>query len=216
LSEHRPNRWHRPDPFKGTIYEEGYSKIPFTDNSAHIKDDYCTKRRLQETINFLNPADFRGMRWLDVGAKNWVAEKVAEYLEEVPTHTDSDNDFNFTLTAPHKFYDVVTCFEVFEHIMNPLNFSINIGKLMVKGGVLYLSTPVHNPFGFYFNNTRHFSEYKISSVKTCLEYAGFEVIALTTFKSVPFWGGMRRGGGLFRTFVRVRSQETMLIRAVKK
>ena len=188
--------------------------IPFTDNSAHVTDDFCTERRLAETIRFIHPVDFYNRTWLDVGEPNHVCDRIEEIVYRKAEHTLGDLNARL-IGVVGDGYRVVTCFEVVEHIMNPLNLMLSIRYYMASGGVLYLSTPVHNRFGFYFNETNHFTEYKESSLRTLVEYAGFKITDYHQFKSIPFWQGMKQGGGLFRTALRVSSQRTQILRAVK-
>lgn len=183
--------------------------IPYTDNSAHVKDDYCTERRLEYTKGFLSLDDIRE-RVLDVGERNYVGKILAPFADNtVPS------DFNYGISAPHKVYQTVFCFEVIEHVMSPLQLLCQIRNLLGPEGILYLSTPVRNKYGFMFNETCHFTEYSINSIKTVVEYAGFKITQHETFRSIPFWKGMIKGGGFFRTFLRVSSQRTQILRAVK-
>jgi hypothetical protein len=189
--------------------------IPYTDNSAHVEDDFCTERRLKETLAFIRPEDMRG-RVLDIGEPNYALQRI----EHAFPAARCSSGYGFDLNR-RGFNDgavgvrAVVCFEVFEHVMNPLFLLDNIAMVLNRGGVLYLSTPVHNRFGFMFNETCHFAEYKVEAVKTCLEYSGFKVTDTHLFKSIPFWRGMKHGGGLFRTALRVGSQYTQIHRAVK-
>lgn len=193
--------------------------IPYTDDSAHVEDDYCTARRLEETIRFIREEDLQA-GVLDVSDENYVARKIAERFAVKIWHTTNGKDIDFAYRIDAEagsplLFGCALCLEVFEHSTAPVYMMRNIRWQLHRGGVLYLSTPVRNPYGFMFNTTAHFNEYTVDAVKTCLEYAGFKVTDVHTFRSIPFWQGMIRGGGLFRTFLRVRSQRTMLIRAVR-
>ena len=195
-------------------------KIPFTDNSAHCETDFCTLRRLKETIDFIEPKDMKGFI-LDVGEPNFVAEKISQHFHRAITPTQG-GDFNNCIVPArrihqHHFFNTVLCLEVIEHVMNPLNVVCDLRELMYKGGVLYLSTPVRNPLAFWFNRSCHFTEYDVDKMCTMLEYAGFEVCKVHTFRSIPIWEGYKSAfPGLFRTTLRIFSQRTMLIRCVKK
>jgi 2-polyprenyl-3-methyl-5-hydroxy-6-metoxy-1,4-benzoquinol methylase len=51
-------------------------------------------------------------------------------------------DYNFDRLSKHEnLYRTVFCFEVLEHLQNPLLFLRNVKKIMRTDGVLYLSTP---------------------------------------------------------------------------
>ena len=49
-------------------------------------------------------------------------------------------DFNFDL-FPYKKYNTILCFEILEHLQNPLFFLKQIKSIMSADAVLYLSTP---------------------------------------------------------------------------
>lgn len=202
------------DPHKPlSMWPKG--QIPWTDNSVHITDDFCTERRIQETIKFIWPIDTVG-RVIDISEPNYVGHQLEEYFGiklDHPTITPT-TDFNWGILASSQKYDTVFCFEVLEHIMNPAMFVGAILKMLKPRGVLYLSTPVHNPCGFFFNRTCHFAEYKPESVAVLLGYTGFYVTEYHTFRSIPYWQGLRHGAGLFRGSLRMMTQRTQLLRAV--
>jgi hypothetical protein len=190
------------------------TKIPFTDDSAHIETDFCTARRLKETLAFIRSDDLSG-RVLDIGEKNFVGRSIANARNIEMDNTEEYSDFNHAIYMPNKDYKFVLCFEVLEHVMNPLLFIKLIKNLLDEKGVLYLSTPIHNPLGFYFNETAHFAEYRESSIRTLLEYSGFTITDVHKFHSIPFWQNYLHGGGLIRGTLRALTQETILLRAIK-
>ena len=193
-------------------------KIPFLDNSAHCETDFCTLRRLEETIDFIEPRDMKGFI-LDVGEPNFVGRKLSEHFRMVAVRNTSAPDFNVRLGIPRPpyCYRTVLCLEVVEHVMNPLQLVKQLAARLASHGALYLSTPVRNPTGTWFNRSYHFTEYDVDKVCTMLDYAGFEVCKVHTFRSIPIWEGYKSAfPGLFRTTLRIFSQRTMLIRCVKK
>jgi len=162
--------------------------IPFTDNSAHVTDDFCTERRLAETLKFIRRTHKSGYYALDIGEPNYVSSMIqATFMFDIE-HTVGDlHGQHWWATSGELEFQTVFCFEVIEHVMNPLQLLYKVNMLLTSGGVLYLSTPVHNRFGFYFNETNHFTEYKESSLRTLVEYAGFRITDYHQFKSIPFW-----------------------------
>lgn len=197
--------------------------IPFTDNSAHVKDDFCTQRRLAITKEFVVPDDFR---WpaLDVGERSWAGEQLERYVSWKPGYPpapiDFENtepvDFNYRLGNRRFGYKVVLCLEVIEHVMNPLQLMEQIRDALGPKGVVYLSTPVRNRLGFMFNESCHFTEYSERSIETLVRYAGFDITKKLVFRTIPIIKGYIRGGGIFRTSLRVWSQKTQLYRLVKR
>lgn len=75
------------------------------------------------------------------------------------------------------FFDVVTSFEVIEHINNPQNDLENTNKVLRKGGMFYCTTPNFNSFSrFYLGNKwnvitypEHLSYYSASTLTTVLK-----------------------------------------------
>jgi len=56
-----------------------------------------------------------------------------------------DWDFNKTYYGLEKKYDNILCFEVLEHVMNPLLFLKQLKRLLKENGSIYLSTPYQFP-----------------------------------------------------------------------
>lgn len=76
----------------------------------------------------------------DIGVKNTKSELLKSYLNIEIEQVFTD-DFNFDKINVGKKYDVVFCFEILEHLMNPLWFLKQVKGMIKDGGVLYLSTP---------------------------------------------------------------------------
>lgn len=178
--------------------------IPFKTNTVM---DYCTEIRLGETLDFVD-FPLSGVVG-DMGEPNEIAAWVAEAYDSI-NHTDFNKEIK-----PAQKYDTVFCFEVIEHLLNPLFFMEQIRKKCLnKGGVVYLSTPVANRFGFMFNESEHFSEYRIDKLKVLFEYAGFKVEKEHQFRAIPFWKEVWRVKSL-RSIVRALTTYTVLFKLRK-
>ena len=153
---------------------------------------------------------------LDIGEANWVSEQIRLWFRPWRLENTLTTDLNWSVCAPSNWYNTIFCFEVIEHLMNPALMLTEVRRVLMPGCALYLSTPLHNRLGFYFNETNHFAEYKESSLRILLDYCGFEVTDVHKFKSIPFWQSFRHGAGLVRGTLRALTQETILIRAVKR
>jgi hypothetical protein len=198
-------------------------KIPYSEHEGTLPHvDQNTHRRLERTKRIIRKSDFQ---WpvLDVGDRNWVTTQLENYLwdeygkcHHVAFESTLDTDFNYEVRAPRSSYYAVLCLEVVEHTMNPLLLMSAIHAMLRPNGVCYLSTPVRNPLGFWFNEACHFSEYSVRSIETLVRYAGFEITDKDVFRSMPIIYGYKSGGGIFRTSLRVWSQKTQLYRLVKR
>lgn len=97
--------------------------------------------RVRETINYLKEENLSG-RIADCGEDNPMKEFIQMRLK-----IDIDSivwDFNYP-SKIRKKYDIIFCFEVLEHIMNPLLFLNELKTILMKEGTIYLSTPYQIP-----------------------------------------------------------------------
>jgi SAM-dependent methyltransferase len=110
----------------------------------------------------------KDLRVLDIGASNFIGRGLGI--------TDfTSGDLNRTMRTPRQEYDVVTCFEVVNHLMNHQTLLENIGGKLKAGGKLYLSTPklwlIPWPHG-----RSNYVELKPRSIQAALEHFGFRVL----------------------------------------
>lgn len=71
------------------------------------------------------------------------------------------------------YFDLITCFEVIEHIKNPDKAIKNLRKIIRPDGLLFISTPNKN--NHYANNPYHVKEYDENEIIDLLENNGFEI-----------------------------------------
>ena len=114
---------------------------------------------------------------LDVGAPNFIGKSLGI--------TDfTRGDLNKTFRAPKEKYDVITCFEVVNHVMNQLFLLENIHAHLKEGGRLYLSTPKLWLFAFPHGKGNYVELYP-RSLRLMLEYAGFKIVREKTCNPWP-------------------------------
>lgn len=86
-------------------------------------------------------------------------------------------------------FDIVTSFEVIEHINNPREEIKGINKILRKGGLLYITTPNFNAFERYILKDKyteiiqypeHLSYYTKRTLNYLLRNNGFKKIKITT------------------------------------
>jgi SAM-dependent methyltransferase len=100
------------------------------------------KNRVNETIAFLRYESPYGKLIADCGEDNPMKRAIEKDLD---LRIDSlDWDFNCPAPETGK-YDVVLCFEVLEHLYNPLLFLNELKGKLLPGGIIYLSTPYQRP-----------------------------------------------------------------------
>ena len=164
------------------LVEEGFpigekpGKVPFSHTTTVTIADPRTKKRFEECFSFFD--DFEAPV-LDIGGVNVMGEAIKERFSELGrAHITIDNtlecDFNEELIAPGGNYRTILCFEVIEHVMNPLLFMRNIHRLLGQGGVVYLSTP-KAPLMSILSSNYHLTEYKQTRLEQLFRWAGFEI-----------------------------------------
>ncbi len=150
---------------------------PFSETIGIWRQDANTIRRAEVYDEFMEQVRHPS---LDVGEKNYIGT-----LLQIEDNT-FESDFNFNVVAPKDSYKTVTCFEVIEHVMNPLHFLHNIKHLLDKDGTLYISTPLI-PFVSWFQWSEHFTEYKQEQLEIMIRYAGFDIVKKRIFRPFKWW-----------------------------
>jgi len=159
--------------------------IPFAEadrvySDAETEAIYATDIHIQTRLkHYRAMIGHRSGISLDVGAPNPVGRALG-----IEDNTDATADFNFAVTAPRKDYQTILCFEVLEHVMNPLLLVCELRKLLAQDGRLYLSTPIAGPISWY-QHKHHFAEYKLKNLRVMIDYAGFEIVAEDVFCPYP-------------------------------
>lgn len=166
---------------KQLLQDSDFGRIPF----AYIGDSremsaQVGPHRLNVIRKFIADSCWSsGSKTLDVGGPN----KFGELL--FTTHNTLNYDLNFHVEAPSSDYNVIFCFEIIEHLMNPLFLMTELHKLLCRGGVMYLSTP--RPFFGFLQGKQHFTEYKPDRIEQMFRYAGFEVLRRRKFCLWNWW-----------------------------
>jgi 2-polyprenyl-3-methyl-5-hydroxy-6-metoxy-1,4-benzoquinol methylase len=89
---------------------------------------------------------------------------------------------------PRQKMDVVTLFDVIEHITTPYEFMIQVNKTLRKGGVLMITTPNANSISakvlkskwWVFGPEAHFVVYSLTSLKILLRGYGYKIVSTQT------------------------------------
>lgn len=133
-------------------------------------------RLLLDFIDF----DLKG-RALDIGERNPFTEQLEQHFHIKIADTgliDLDTE------KLQGRYETIFCFEVLEHLMNPLFFMQNCREVLEKNGKIFLSTPLRNP-NFLQDNETHFKEYRSLELRQLSERAGFHINRLHVVKHIP-------------------------------
>lgn len=176
------------------IIENGFpigetpGKIPFTHSTSVGLEDYMTVKRLNEYLDFF---DEYKSPVLDIGAPNNMGKAIESDFQnrgygDVKMDNTLESDFNEIVRAPREKYGTIFCFEVLEHVMNPLSFMRELHNLLDHAGVLYISTPRAAFISIYASNY-HFAEYKEPKLETLFAWAGFVLEKKKIFSVYPWW-----------------------------
>jgi hypothetical protein len=151
--------------------------IPYSDSESSQVPDAGALVRLEHYRKF---CDLSG-RVLDIGQPSFVSRSLG-----ITHNTAAGMNFN----APDEWhmpewydYDTITCFEVLEHLMNPLRFIEEMRPF--NGKRMYLSTPLCPPLTSWMWKG-HFTEYRLEALLTLFEYVGLEVVRYEIFRTLPF------------------------------
>ena len=94
-------------------------------------------------------------------------------------------DWNYFYLSTHKKYDIVTCFEAMEHLLNPLLFLENLKEYIAKDGLIFISYPYRNSL---FWSDIHFHEYDIARFRYLIKTAGYKILAYKEVRMYSWHG----------------------------
>jgi SAM-dependent methyltransferase len=83
--------------------------------------------------------------------------------------------------------DLVTMFDVLEHIEDDADFLKGLRQKMTTGGVVFISVPAHPwMYGAHDKRVGHYRRYTSEALKRALEAAGFRVLWMTWYNFFLF------------------------------
>jgi SAM-dependent methyltransferase len=156
-----------------------YNLNPFAHPGDKDEIKAGLKHRMKVVKSFIG-RDLKGLKTLDIGDSN-------RFSRELGIQDNTTGDLNRGVIAPSKDYDVVTFFEVIEHLMAPLKVLEDIRDLLKPGGVCYVATPVPTPLYHLLMSEKHLTEYKRDRLEVMFRYAGFEVVKYRRFVLWDWW-----------------------------
>jgi SAM-dependent methyltransferase len=137
------------------------------------------------------------------------------------------------LDAPfhRESFDVITCFDVLEHLYEPLRVMAKVGDWLKPGGIFYVLVPNVNAaearvFGSYWHGLelpRHLFHYSPASLKFLAQSAGLRVVSLETRRNPAVgtslryvWDDLFGAVGIRRTPVAYRAEAGFVWRAARR
>ena len=137
------------------------------------------------------------------------------------------------LEAPFRpeSFDVITCFDVLEHLYEPRRVMAKVAEWLKPGGIFYVLVPNIDSaeariFGTYWHGLelpRHLFHYSPASLTFLAESAGLSQVSLETRRNPAVgtslryvWDDVFRAGGIERTPAAYRHEPSLPWRAARK
>ena len=132
---------------------------------------------------------------------------------------------------PPESFDVITCFDVLEHLYEPRHVMDKIAEWLKPGGIFYVQVPNIDSaearvFGTYWHGLelpRHLFHYSPSSLRNLANAAGLREVSLETRRNSAVgtslryvWDDVFRVVGIRRTAVAYRREASLPWRAARK
>ena len=178
-------------------YDENYYKESPYPIKSDLNNDYF-QNKLEKLVSLVGRNDFNlldiGCGWgnfLEVVKKNSIpylgidSSKAAIKICKSKGLNCKNVSINQLIETGKKF-SCITCFQVLEHIKNPLSFLISLKKLIKPGGVLLLTTPNNDsPLRRLlktkwpvYNTKSHFVFYNKKTLEKTFTMAGYKNISV--------------------------------------
>ena len=171
-----------------------------------------------------------------MGKESWKLhgiEMSAEGAQEAEEITGAQVFAGDILDAPFpkESFDVITCFDVLEHLYNPRAIMARVGEWLKPGGIFYVLIPnvecaEARVFGTYWHGLelpRHLFHYSPASLEFLAQTAGLQVVSLEARQNPAVGTSIRyvgddlfRAVGVRRTPVAYREEPSLPWRAARK
>lgn len=152
--------------------------------------DRFARWRMQKMLVFMKtPA----LPILDIGTPSEAKHILMQRFDASNVDSTLDCDFDYRVLAPKNNYGSITCFEVIEHLMNPLAFMENLRTFECQ---VYLSTPVRK----LHLESMHVAEYTKNVLDAIFEKAGFAAAEYKKVHCMPLWWHLTGFRPFYRMF----------------
>ena len=131
------------------------------------------KERFEKTLNFLNKHLNKSEQILDLGVENPLSKLMKEQGFQVQNTKGEDIDVNFD-SLDNNNYEILTAFEIFEHLLNPFTVLQHC-----KADKVFISVPLRFSPAYRSKTDmwdRHYHEFEDWQLDWLLEKAGFKII----------------------------------------
>ena len=171
---------------------------------------------------------FQGESW-----KLYGIEMSADCAKRAEARTGAQVFVGDILDAPFasESFDVITCFDVLEHVYQPRQAMAKVGEWLKPGGIFYVQVPNVDSaearvFGSYWHGLelpRHLFHYSPASLKSLAASAGLEVFLLETRRNPAVgtslryvWDDVFHAVGIRKTPVAYRGDASLPWKVARK
>lgn len=162
------------------LYFTGERIIPELENyffREHLARYRLVKQYIKgdEVLLDIGCGDGYGTFYLSSYVRKAIGIDVSEEVTSMASNKYRRENLNFLKVHPDQWpfvdslFDVVTCFEVFEHIDEPRKLLDLIRRHLKSNGILIISTPNKDVFGEHLKIPYHVREYDLAEFVTILQ-----------------------------------------------
>ena len=143
--------------------------------------DRSTEWRYKKTLSFLSKQSDLSSKILDLGTENHLSQLMKNKGYEVINTKGENLDLDYSAVLD-KDIDIVTAFEIFEHMLAPFNI-----LRQIKANRLIASVPLKLWFASaYWNEQddrdKHYHEFEVKQFNFLLEKTGWKIIKSEKWK----------------------------------
>jgi 2-polyprenyl-3-methyl-5-hydroxy-6-metoxy-1,4-benzoquinol methylase len=183
------------------FYDEAYHEFIDHDPLKCSKAKLITKRLLKYSS---------GNKLLDIGCStgtflneakqefNVTGLELASWSADFARKTYNLQIVNTTLSEakfPDHTFDIITFFELIEHIHNPFDFLREVNRILCPGGIIALSTGnvdsldalLQRSAWYYYAPQFHLYYFSLKTLSTLLKKCGFKTVKITGSEALSFF-----------------------------
>ena len=229
-----------PKPYEMHMhYTEAYDKLisaAGANSPKRWKDRRATLELYKQSGSLLDLGCSSGLFLGSLARDSWELygiEMSADSAKAAEARTGANVFVGNILDAPFpaESFDVITCFDVLEHLYEPRRVMARVGEWLKPGGIFYVQVPNVDSaearvFGSYWHGLelpRHLFHYSPASLEFLAKSAGFRDVSLETRRNPAVgtslryvWDDLFSGVGIRRTPVAYRQEASLPWRAARK
>lgn len=137
-----------------------------------------SKFRYNQTIRYLRDKLKATDKILDIGARNELTRLIENEFDVNVDNTRGDLDTHFTTTD--RYYDVIICSHVLEHLFNPIGLLNTLDEISEADAVMFVMLPCRPKWLWTKQHYHEIDYYRLSALA---ENSGWQIIKREYFKA---------------------------------